>query len=625
MSIKTKTALAFAAFALVCVGTTAAILVHHEQVSLETAIVERQELLTVNRAIMLRDQLDLALVELMRVARTMEEAFQKNDPASERRVLAQAYRVLVFLTASVQLYDSDGNCKWAEPDPGHCRTVPPSNEAFQRTLRRDIPSFSFVPDPDGAGLVHLMAPLADEDGRTRGVLAGTIDLEEDRALIKPLSDELPAPAAIALLDRSGRQIYAQPSGTVEEMPPVEQLVSATDRPPRGSLRFGHGGSNHVVAWAPVERSGLSLLLVWPWEALQDSKQHLLRQLMWLLLGLGATALGIGYVLASTLTRPILQLARRVRDAKGNPVIEATRRADEVGELRNSFATLLQQLAQREEELRHDRDRISELAENLEQRVEDRTRQLQSAQEALVRAERLAAVGQAGAVLSHELRNSLNAISVGIDALAGPGLKEPAVRHAVHRDVRGEIERLRSLSDDLLAFARDPKLRLERTDVWVLLRRTIVLLDDQAETQGVFVELVVEGSPPEMRLDPERVQTLLMNLIKNGIEAAATTSAPRTVRTVVAADAENLRISVEDSGRGLAPEVVERLFQPFVTTKHAGTGLGLALAARFVQAHEGDLQVSRSDLGGARFEVRIPLHLDTTKEQTDHEPLRASRG
>lgn len=606
MSIKTKTALAFAAFALVCVGTTAGILLHHERVSLETAIVERQELLTVNRAITLRDQLDLALVELMRVARTMEDVFQREDPASEHRVLAQAYRVLVFLTGSVQLYDADGHCKWAEPDPAHCPPRSATDAAFRKTLKRESPTLTFAADADGTGAVHLMAPLLGRGGEIGGVLGGTIELERDSALVKPLTDELPTPATIALVTEDDGLLYTYPTDAVDGMPIVQRILRTDTRPPRGSVRFPHGGADHVVGWAPVGRGDLTLFFVWPWSVLQDAGESLLRQLMWLLIGLGAAALAIGYVMASTLTRPILRLADGLRGAEHHPDLEATTRSDEVGALHNSFRALLRKLAQREEELRRDRDRISELADNLEQRVEERTKQLQNAQEALVRAERLAAVGQAGAVLSHELRNSLNSISVGIDALAGPGLKEAKVRHEVHRDVRGEIERLRSLSDDLLEFAREPNLRLRSTEVWSLLRRTLTLVDDAAQEQEVFVELELDRRLPEIVLDPERMQTALLNLTKNAIEAAAAAPRPRTVRIRATATNGTLRLAFEDSGRGVAPEVAEHLFQPFVTTKHAGTGLGLALAVRFVQAHGGQLTVAPGTLGGASFDIRLPL-------------------
>jgi signal transduction histidine kinase len=623
VSLKTKAALAFTLFALLCVGVTAVLLLQLEQVQLREALVERQQLLTENRALMVRDQLDTAMRELVRLSRMTEIDLDDGDPVPEQQVLAQAFRQTSFFTGSVQLFASDGTCRWGEPVGTSCVGENHGGQAwFQRVLGSGQPALRFVPEADGKGLVHLVVPIFHREGRVAGLLRGTMDLEADRPVSSAVRGELPEGTLFALLVGEREGLYLHP-GWRRGQVPLEVAVSglATQNPGAETVRWN--GDDHLVAWAPVGRGPLGLAFAWPWHALDDTASRAMPQLLWLLVVFGVLALAAGYLLARGLTRPVLELAEQVRAVESGERSGLPEGAgsDEIGRLRTAFATLLHTLRDHEAELRRDRDRTTELAEELERRVVERTRQLEATQEALVRAERLAAVGRAGAVLSHELRNALNAISVGIDALTGNAGHNGALRRDVARSIRGEVARLRTLSDDLLDFARDPVLHRRRVPLRDLLARAIDLLDEDASAHDVFVELCLEAPPCEVVVDDDRMQTVLLNLLRNAIEAAASRPAPRTVRVHGVPDGSWVDITVEDSGPGIAPEVASRLFQPFVTSKHSGVGLGLAVASRFVRAHGGELTVGEGALGGAGFRIRLPI--GAAEERAPHDPLRAA--
>ncbi len=131
----------------------------------------------------------------------------------------------------------------------------------------------------------------------------------------------------------------------------------------------------------------------------------------------------------------------------------------------------------------------------------------------------------------------------------------------------------------------------------------LLVEDHAAQHGVRVETdVVPGLTANV--DSDRIQSALVNLLRNAIEAAASSASPRVFLSTEA-DEEAITIHIEDSGPGVAADIAPRLFQPFVTGRAQGVGLGLAIAERFVRAHGGTIELAEGTLGGARFTVRLP--------------------
>ncbi|TRW95216.1 GHKL domain-containing protein [Paracoccus sp. M683] len=229
---------------------------------------------------------------------------------------------------------------------------------------------------------------------------------------------------------------------------------------------------------------------------------------------------------------------------------------------------------------------------------DAVRRLGGAQRELAIRQRLAAVGEVAATISHELRNPLGTITSSVEVLSrNPGLG-PEADEDVQR-IRRNIMRCSRIIDILLDFARQGTHETVPVDLhdWL----TALLAEHQA---AAHVALEV---PQGMRLrcDPARLQFAIRNLLENGWHAAETVSnrQPRVTLRAFRDGAFSI-IEIEDNGPGLAPEIRARAFDPLVTTKATGVGLGLSLVRRVAQMHGGDVWIERSDAEGTVMRLSI---------------------
>jgi signal transduction histidine kinase len=221
-----------------------------------------------------------------------------------------------------------------------------------------------------------------------------------------------------------------------------------------------------------------------------------------------------------------------------------------------------------------------------------------------RRERLSQLGGVAAGVAHEIRNPLNAVSMGLQRLraefAPPDDEEYRKLIGV---VQGEVKRLNGIVEDFLSLARPPALRIEPVAPGALVDEVLALLEGDMRRAGVRVERQVEPDLPAVPADRDRLKQVLLNLLLNATEAL-----PRGGVVTVAAGrrGEDLALTVSDTGPGIPPEVLARAFEPYVTTKPAGTGLGLAIARRLVEAHGGRVEAANQAGGGASLTVTLPL-------------------
>ncbi len=234
------------------------------------------------------------------------------------------------------------------------------------------------------------------------------------------------------------------------------------------------------------------------------------------------------------------------------------------------------------------------------RATERLKQLVQLQKDLVERERLAAVGEAAAVLSHEMRNPLGAILNAVTMLKRD-VSLKGTSPALLAIVEEEATHLDRLVSDLLQFARPLEPRLRKLDVGQLTRS----LADRTSTRSsrpLRIDVVCESKALELEADPNLMQLAIENLLRN----AAQVSPPSGhVRVQLDEIAGALRLAVEDQGPGVNEADTRRIFEPFFTTRASGAGLGLAVVKRVVEAHGGEIRVGRSSLGGARFELLFP--------------------
>ena len=222
----------------------------------------------------------------------------------------------------------------------------------------------------------------------------------------------------------------------------------------------------------------------------------------------------------------------------------------------------------------------------------------------LRAERLAAVGTLAAGLAHEVRNPLNSAQLQLSVLERRierGKHEPDNLLAVTRVVKDEIKRLDRLVSDFLAFAQPRPLELQRKPVNELVESAAELIRPEADSAGVVVQVELEPNAGAVLVEPERMRQVLLNLVRNALEAMAD-GGTLSLRTCGPDDLGNVRIEVEDTGPGFGEEAP--VFDAFYTTKQGGTGLGLAIVHRIVTAHDGNIRVE-SRPGRTCFTVLLP--------------------
>jgi signal transduction histidine kinase len=219
---------------------------------------------------------------------------------------------------------------------------------------------------------------------------------------------------------------------------------------------------------------------------------------------------------------------------------------------------------------------------------------------LKRRERLAAIGQVGASISHEVKNPLGVIASSLFALREhrSGKADEVERRHFER-LQRNVDQANQIVCSLLDFLRDRvPVRVERD--WAELVSAAV--DEAALPEGVRIERVLEPSSGRAAVDAVQVTRVVSNLVRNAAEA----SGEGGVVTVTArGDSAGVEVVVQDRGSGLPPVAMPQLFEPLFTTKQVGTGLGLALAKAIAEAHGGTITASNREGGGAEFLVRLP--------------------
>lgn len=231
--------------------------------------------------------------------------------------------------------------------------------------------------------------------------------------------------------------------------------------------------------------------------------------------------------------------------------------------------------------------------------------LDSQRTELRRAERLAAVGRISAQITHEVRNPLNAIGLNAELLAEelealPGVAPEA--RALCAAISGEVDRLNALTEEYLRFARAPRSPAGRHEPVELVGSLLDFLAPELSAAGIEVRRELPAGLPSVRGDEARLRAVLLNLVRNAREAmpggGTLTVAARRADGVV-------ELEVRDTGAGISPEALPRLFDPFYSTKERGTGLGLAFVQEVVQEHGGTVSCDGAPGQGARFTIRLP--------------------
>jgi two-component system, NtrC family, sensor histidine kinase HydH len=247
-------------------------------------------------------------------------------------------------------------------------------------------------------------------------------------------------------------------------------------------------------------------------------------------------------------------------------------------------------------------RYQELSESLA----EANRSLKQAQEEARRAERLAALGQLSAGLAHEIRNPLGVIKGSAELLTQKLQTSDPLAQELSGYIYTEVNRVSALVSRFLDFARPSQLDLAPMDITQLIDRCLKIVGEQGACTRVRIERDFAPALPQVMLDQDLCEQVFTNLFMNACEAIGEASGELKVRIRRVAEDNAVAVEVEDSGPGVPPEMKEQIFNPFVTTKKTGVGLGLAIVSKIVDAHGGSVKLVSSPNHGACFRVTFPV-------------------
>lgn len=422
--------------------------------------------------------------------------------------------------------------------------------------------------------------------------------QQTEATLKQMRDHLDAylrtgdraqlRAAIGLRDRADQLLLQIERFQIDGGPEVTVYSARPFRLPAGSAETldrdtidqwlkEPGSSDLLEEVASVRAARLE-------QAIADTKSatSYLRSML-LLLGVGGAAAGAlaGWGIARGVRQSLVELSVPVQSAAGS--LSAV-----VGPIRVAGDGTIPDL---EASLTELSDKVSTVVGRL-----------QAAEHESLRREQMAALGQLAAGLAHELRNPLTAIQTLVEAAReeqGGG----ALRGRDLEVLDEEIARLNRSIQSFLDYARPPKLQRSPVDLRDVVEKTRQLLAPRAQRQEIELQAVIPDKPVVVPADAEQLRQVVLNLALNAFDAVGHSG--QVTMQVSSNGRGDALLTVADTGPGIPESVRDRLFEPFVSSKESGTGLGLTICRRIVEQHGGTIEAANRREGGAMFAVHLP--------------------
>ena len=459
------------------------------------------------------------------------------------------------------------------------------------------------------GLYHAMATMADEPGMVRVRIfdrEGNISYSSDPSEVGHAVDKSAEACygchaqsqSLEHLNRPDRfRIYRDSSGQriLGVITPIENQLSCSN-----AVCHAHPASQKILG---VLDTNLSLAKT---DAqLAQSSWRMLAYTMFALLDISLLTWLFVWRLVGQPLKHLKDGTSQLADGNLGYQLEVDS-TDEAGQLASSFNRMSLQLRAANEE-------IVAWAKTLEDRVDQKTRELKRAHEHVLHVEKMATIGKMAAVVAHEINNPLSGILTYAKLLKKwiqRGEAETSRKNDAEQCldlIADESRRCGDLVKNLLTFSHTSPMNVQTSDLNTVVDRSVRLVAHQLELNGVELHLDLPSDLPAIQCDPGQIEQVLLALIMNAIDAM-----PRGgnlwVSTRMGEESDELAIEVRDDGSGIPPEVLPNIFEPFLTTKETGksVGLGLAVSQNIIEGHRGRVEV-HSEVGkGTTFTVTLPV-------------------
>jgi len=256
--------------------------------------------------------------------------------------------------------------------------------------------------------------------------------------------------------------------------------------------------------------------------------------------------------------------------------------------------------------------LKAFSRQMEERIEKTSADLRKTEAQLVRSEKLASLGQLAAGIAHEIRNPLTSINILIHSLTESLPPETAHREDL-KVIEEEIQRINEIVEQFLRFAKPAPPLFKETEIAPVFDETLQLLRPRLERDRISVHREFDALPP-ITLDRDQIKQVVLNLLINAIQAMPE-GGRLDLSARVSGDSLWMKLSIRDSGMGIPPEDLGKLFDPFFSTKEGGIGLGLSIAHRIIDQHHGKVEVESHPGVGTTFHLWLPLN--QKEKDADH--------
>lgn len=290
---------------------------------------------------------------------------------------------------------------------------------------------------------------------------------------------------------------------------------------------------------------------------------------------------VTFYLVGRFTRPVANLSNAAREvAEGNLSVRVpgSERTDEMGQLANRFNEMVSEL-----------EKKSEIEAKLQQ------------------AEKSAVVGRLGSAIAHEIRNPLNYINLTLDHLrskfAPKDESDRATFEKLTSQLKSEVARINQQISDFLNYSRPANVDLRPIDPRKVVEDSLRLVEADAEEKEIKIALVEQEDVSQIMGDPEFLRSVFNNLFINAVQSMEGRGGNLNVK--IGPEDGFVRFDISDTGSGISDENLNKIFEPYFSTKETGTGLGLAIVQKIVDVHNGSINVKSTEGSGTSFTLKLP--------------------